>query len=627
MISAMMPTEGQAFSDSDYKSTTTQFGKCAILIRIEPSTPFAGVNVREDGGVTEFAEGAYWFGGNKHTHYSSISAAHLATCLESDASKFTNIQQTGADVSLSDDTYIGFSFTLTQGNEYFQAGDFEFSSAHTTITTPPDTTAPVLSAPMGQSLRATPNATTASLDVTSLGSVSDDVDTSVSITYKIGSTTLTGAYDFPLGETTVTMDAQDTAGNDAVQVSFTVTVTEGTSPNVVISGAPERLDNTESFGLTVTFSESVMGFEASDITASNATITGLSGTGAIYNATITPAGSGDVSLSVAAGAAEDAAGNLTTASNTVVVASTTADDTQKTIVSFLYSRANLLIANQPDLSGFLGAVSGSSLNAAVTRGQGHFDMSYSANRNVWFRLKGAWSEDGTADSRTVFGAFGGHIQLRETVLLGAMLQLDHLSQDDGASNLEGTGWLIGPYVVAKLPGDPLYFEGSLLYGQSSNSVSPFGTYKDNFDTTRMLAQLKVTGEIFSDETVFSPYLNLAYLKEDQDGYTDSLGNAISAQSMDMMQVAFGLDVAHAIAVQSGDLTLRGGISGIWSSTGGTAVAATVLPGYAGWRGKVTAGVSYVNNRNGTLTASTFLDGLGTPTYQSYGVDIRYTLAF
>ena len=81
----------------------------------------------------------------------------------------------------------------------------------------------------------------ASLDVTNRGSVSDDVDSSLSITYKIGTTTLTGAYDFPLGETTVTMDASDTAGKDAVQVSFTVTVADSEIP-VLTAPADQTAD-------------------------------------------------------------------------------------------------------------------------------------------------------------------------------------------------------------------------------------------------------------------------------------------------------------------------------------------------------------------------------------------------
>ncbi|WP_162618861.1 HYR domain-containing protein, partial [Tritonibacter mobilis] len=71
---------------------------------------------------------------------------------------------------------------------------------------------------------------TATLDVTSLGSVTDNSGTTPAITYAISGTPLSGAYAFPLGVTTVTMDASDGAGNAAVQQSFTVTVTDGEVP-------------------------------------------------------------------------------------------------------------------------------------------------------------------------------------------------------------------------------------------------------------------------------------------------------------------------------------------------------------------------------------------------------------
>ncbi|WP_106164290.1 HYR domain-containing protein [Tritonibacter scottomollicae] len=676
-----------------------------------------------------------------------LTAPNAQTAQTDEGADTASIDVTGLG-SVSDNVDSSLSITYKVGGTSLN-GAYDFPVGETTVTmdaqdaagnaatqvsftvTVTDADTPVLTAPNAQTAQTDEGADTASIDVTGLGSVSDNVDSSLTITYKVGGTTLTGAYDFPVGETTVTMDAQDAAGNAATQVSFTVTVTDATpppvptvanvevnedrtltvtgttepgatvtvtfpdgstsrtvasggssnrtsnrarlqamsnaatvgtfsvvsaapqtsgdvtvtatdangntsgasvvvvdatSPDVVISGAPERLAHRARFDVTITFTESVTGFAASDITAGNASVTGLSGSGAVYTATIASAGTGDVSLSVAAGAAADAAGNLTTASNTLVVADTTVEQTQKTIASFLFSRANQLIANQPNLTRLLTGADGT-FDVSVTRGMGHFNFASKGNRNSWFRLKGAWSEDGTAESRSAFGALGGHIHLQESVLLGAMLQFDHLSQDDGDARIEGTGWLVGPYVVAKLPDDPLYFEGRLLYGQSSNTVSPFGTYEDDFDTSRLLAQVRVTGDYAYKEAVLSPYLNAAYLKDDQDAYTDSLGNLIGAQSITLRQIALGLDASRSLPVVNGVLMLQGGISGIWSSTGGTAVAETVLPGYAGWRGKVDAGLRYESARHGTLTATAFVDGVGASDFESYGLSVEYSLAF
>ncbi|WP_162561010.1 hypothetical protein, partial [Tritonibacter mobilis] len=63
---------------------------------------------------------------------------------------------------------------------------------------------PVITAPGPQSASTDAGANTATLDVTSLGSVTDNSGTTPAITYAIGGTPLAGAYAFPIGVTTVT---------------------------------------------------------------------------------------------------------------------------------------------------------------------------------------------------------------------------------------------------------------------------------------------------------------------------------------------------------------------------------------------------------------------------------------
>ncbi|MEP2716472.1 HYR domain-containing protein [Pseudophaeobacter sp.] len=503
-----------------------------------------------------------------------------------------------------------------------------------------DTQAPVISPVANQAISTDPDQNSASLDVTKLGSVSDNMDTDLEITYRVGSTVLTGYYDFPVGVTTVTMDAQDSTGNAATQVSFTVTVTDKNPPAApTVSSVTFNPDRT----LTVTGTAepgATVHVEFPDKSVATTIAAGSdakfhSGAPLAFGAAPTTAGSFSVVSTAAQPAsnvtvtAVDGVGNVSGASVSAVTAPM--EDTQKIIANFMYSRANQLMGNQPDLTGLLsGATSGAgtgSLDLTVTRGQGHFNLTSVEGKNLWFRLKGARSEEGSAKTSAAFGALGGHLHLRETLLLGAMLQVDHLSQEDGAARLSGTGWMLGPYLVAKRPNDPLFFSGSLLYGESSNRVAPLGTYEDEFDSARLLAQVKVSGQIEAGATLFSPYLDAAYLKEDQEAYTDSLNTAIGAQSIDLMQVSLGLNLAHQVKSVRGDLELRGGVSGIWSSTGGTTTAQTVLPGYAGWRGKLDLGLTYVLPRHGSLTLNAYLDGLGASDFQSYGLSASYPLAF
>jgi ABC-type uncharacterized transport system permease subunit len=67
--------------------------------------------------------------------------------------------------------------------------------------------------------------------------------------------------------------------------------------------------NTSPIPVTVTFSESVTGFTASDILAVNGTVSNFAGSGAAYTFDLTPSANGLVTANIAAGMASDAAGN------------------------------------------------------------------------------------------------------------------------------------------------------------------------------------------------------------------------------------------------------------------------------------------------------------------------------
>ena len=88
---------------------------------------------------------------------------------------------------------------------------------------------------------------------------------------------------------------------------------DNTSPSVTIAG-PNGVA-TAAFDVTVTFSESVTGLAANEITVTNGSVTSLSGSGTTYTATINPVLQTSVTVSIAAGVAEDLGGNGNTASN------------------------------------------------------------------------------------------------------------------------------------------------------------------------------------------------------------------------------------------------------------------------------------------------------------------------
>ena len=80
--------------------------------------------------------------------------------------------------------------------------------------------------------------------------------------------------------------------------------------HTVIIGLPETFNNLEPLDVTFTFGTDVTGFEASAVAVENGALDDLSGSGAVYTATVTPNGAGDVTVTVAAGAAVAADGRL-----------------------------------------------------------------------------------------------------------------------------------------------------------------------------------------------------------------------------------------------------------------------------------------------------------------------------
>ncbi|WP_158826608.1 MBG domain-containing protein [Mucilaginibacter lacusdianchii] len=91
-----------------------------------------------------------------------------------------------------------------------------------------------------------------------------------------------------------------------------------TAPTAIIAssaGASGSTTSTSLLPFTVTFSESVTGFTSADITITNGTLSGFTGSGTNYTFNVTATANGAVTVNVPANGAQDAAGNGNTASN------------------------------------------------------------------------------------------------------------------------------------------------------------------------------------------------------------------------------------------------------------------------------------------------------------------------
>lgn len=94
--------------------------------------------------------------------------------------------------------------------------------------------------------------------------------------------------------------------------------TDTTAPTASISASVPSTTNQSPFTVTVAFSEAVTGFALTDVTLTNATASNLATADSkVYTFSVTPTAQGSVTVGIPAGAATDAAGNSSTASNTL----------------------------------------------------------------------------------------------------------------------------------------------------------------------------------------------------------------------------------------------------------------------------------------------------------------------
>lgn len=150
------------------------------------------------------------------------------------------------------------------------------------------------------------------------------------------------------GEGTVTVtipagSAHDGAGNPSTASTSTdntvVFTVDGMSPSVTVDQSPQQPDPTmvSPIVFAVTFSEPVTGFTAGDVafngTAPGTLVADVAGSGASYTISVSGmTGDGSVTVSIPAGAAQDAAGNPSTAStSTDNTVSFTVDTTQPSV--------------------------------------------------------------------------------------------------------------------------------------------------------------------------------------------------------------------------------------------------------------------------------------------------------
>ena len=104
----------------------------------------------------------------------------------------------------------------------------------------------------------------------------------------------------------------DAAANEVAD-GVAAVASDGVAPTVTLTSTATSPTKTSPIPMTATFSESVTGFDSSDVVVGNGTAGTVSGSGTTYTFDLTPTGQGTVTVDIAGSAAQDTASNNNTA--------------------------------------------------------------------------------------------------------------------------------------------------------------------------------------------------------------------------------------------------------------------------------------------------------------------------
>ena len=250
--------------------------------------------------------------------------------------------------------------------------------------------------------------------------------------------------------------------------------------------------------------------------------------------------------------------------------------------------------------------------------------------DIWTEIFGSLSNSGASDADLVIGYLGAHYFVDDYTLVGIMGQLDWASETNTTfgSNANGFGWMIGPYVAGKMPGQEVIYEARVAYGTSDNDISPIGTYTDNFDTTRFLATAKITGSYEHGMYTINPAASIGWFEETQGAYIDSIAQLIPEQTVSLGEIRFGPSITKTVTLDDGTVfTPSVGISGVYNFGISNNLASQGFAiGDGDFRARVDAGFTASNTLAGIILMITgFYDGIGTDGYDAFGGTARVTI--
>lgn len=234
---------------------------------------------------------------------------------------------------------------------------------------------------------------------------------------------------------------------------------------------------------------------------------------------------------------------------------------------------------------------------------------------------GGYDRDG--DFRVLY--VGADYALAPGVLIGALVQVDDTKEDVANAGLigevEGTGWLAGPYIGIKLA-DNLFFDARAAYGTSDNDIwlqdAAAGYRSGSFKTDRWLASATLTGNQYFGNFRLSPQFGFSYGNEWYDDYFNSIGQLVPGRDISIGRLNATIEAGYRFDMPDGTtIEPHVSISGLVNFTGDDLIIGGQVVDPNDSRAKLEGGVIVRTPQGYAIRAAGAYDGIGQEDFEAY----------
>ncbi|MGD9804341.1 MAG: Ig-like domain repeat protein [Hyphomicrobiaceae bacterium] len=244
--------------------------------------------------------------------------------------------------------------------------------------------------------------------------------------------------------------------------------------------------------------------------------------------------------------------------------------------------------------------------------------------DIWIEGKYASLSSG-ADLDGNFGllSVGADYVLNRALLVGTLVQFDSMQQRSASevTEVKGHGWMAGPYATLRLDQN-LFWQARAAWGRSSNEVSPFRTYTDQFDTERWLATSALSGRWHIGPLSFRPSVSVSYTEDVAKSYVDTFDTLIPEVKSKLGQAKAGPEISYQYVIgRDLVITPHVGLQVIWNfvrevSADGFGNIDDDVAGPSGVRGRAELGIRASTSGGIGLDISGSYDGIGSSDYSA-----------